>query len=260
MTDAVISAVHTYRGDCCGDNRPVFFISDLHLTADRPIPVRLFEQFMQHTAPQAAALYILGDFFEAWVGDDDLTLPFHTEIAEQIKDLVALGVPVFFLPGNRDFLAGPALAKATGWTSLDDPTLIDLHGTKTFISHGDAYCTDDAAYQSFRSQVRNEGWQTQFLAKPLDERRAIAKSIREQSEHAKAGKKPDIMDVNADAVRSAFQETNARRMIHGHTHRPAQHIMEINRLTCERWVLPDWYETGGYLSCDSDGCQLTTVR
>jgi UDP-2,3-diacylglucosamine hydrolase len=260
MTHAVIPAVHTYRGDCCDDNRPVFFISDLHLTPERPAPVRLFERFMDHVAPQARALYILGDFFEAWVGDDDLALPFHTEIALRIKQLVDSGVAVFFLPGNRDFLAGHELAHASGWTPLPDPTYIDLHGTLTLISHGDAYCTDDVAYQAFRKQVRNQGWQAQFLAKPLDERRAIAKSIREQSEHAKAGKKPDIMDVNAEAVYSAFLETGLRRIIHGHTHRPAQHMLSINEQPCERWVLPDWYETGGYLSCDSGGCQLETVR
>jgi UDP-2,3-diacylglucosamine hydrolase len=235
--------------------RPVLFISDLHLTQDRPAPVALFRRFLDEVAPRAAALYILGDFFEAWVGDDDLDLPFHADIAARLKALVDSGVPVHFMPGNRDFLAGPALARSAGWTPLPDPTVIDLYGTPTLLSHGDAYCTDDGAYQAFRLQVRDDRWQAAFLAKPLEERRALARAIRAESEQAKADKKPDIMDVNPEAIRTALAQSGVARMIHGHTHRPARHPLQVNGVACERWVLADWYASGGYLVCDGRGCR-----
>lgn len=238
-----------------GDTRPTLFISDLHLTPERPAQARLFRDFMQEKAPGCAALYILGDFFETWVGDDDLSLAFNADIAAHVRNLVDSGVPVFFMSGNRDFLAGPTLAQATGWTHLSDPTLVQLYGTPTLISHGDAYCTDDLAYQTFRSQVRDPAWQTAFLAKPLAERHALAQAIREQSEQAKADKQMAIMDVNTDAVRHALMAARAARLIHGHTHRPARHLLDVNGTTCERWVLPDWYESGGYLACDGRGCR-----
>jgi UDP-2,3-diacylglucosamine hydrolase len=231
------------------------FISDLHLTPERPDANDRFLRFVGDAAPDAQALYILGDFFEAWVGDDDLALPFHADIAARLKTLVNAGVSVYFMPGNRDFLAGPALARATGWTPLADPTVIDLYGTPTLLSHGDAYCTDDGAYQAFRLQVRDGRWQAAFLAKPLEERRALARAIRAESEQAKADKKPDIMDVNPEAIRAALDQAGVARMIHGHTHRPAHHAWRADDRACERWVLPDWYETGGYLACDRAGCK-----
>lgn len=241
------------------DPLPTLFISDLHLTPERPTPVALFRHFLDEVAPHAAALYILGDFFEAWVGDDDLAQPFHKDIASRLKRLVDSGVPVFFMAGNRDFLAGRALAEATGWTHLADPTVINLHGRPTLLSHGDAYCTDDQAYQAFRCQVRDARWQSEFLAKPIDERRHAARAIRAQSEQAKAGKKPDIMDVNPEAIRAALAQAGVSRMIHGHTHRPASHTLQVNGRECERWVLTDWYETGGYLACDDQGCRTKTI-
>ena len=231
------------------------FISDLHLTPERPAQAKLFQDFLLRKATGSKALYILGDFFDAWVGDDDLGQPFNADLAARIRRLVDSGVPVFFMSGNRDFLAGPALAQATGWVHLPDPTLIELHGLPTLISHGDAYCTDDLAYQTFRRQVRDPAWQADFLAKPLSERHAMAQAIREQSEQAKADKKPAIMDVNADALHHALIQAGATRLIHGHTHRPARHHLEIKGKKCERWVLTDWYETGGYLACDEKGCQ-----
>jgi len=242
-------------GGQSGDPRPTFFISDLHLTPDRPLPVQLFQRFIQDIAPQGAALYVLGDFFEAWVGDDDLAQAFHQHVAQQLKQLVEAGVPVYFIAGNRDFLAGEALAAATGWRSLTDPTVIDLHGVPTLISHGDAYCIDDQAYQAFRRQVRDPGWQAAFLQKPLSERHQIAESIRAQSEQAKAGKHAEIMDVNDEAIRTAMHQAGVLRMIHGHTHRPARHTLQINDKACERWVLADWYDSGSYLACDETGCR-----
>jgi len=235
----------------------VLFISDLHLTPERPLPVALFYRFIKERAAQAQALYILGDFFEAWVGDDDLAQPFHRDIATALKALSVQGVAVFFLPGNRDFLVGPAFADAAGLTLLADPTEVQLFGVPTLLTHGDSFCTDDVAYQDFRRQVRDPAWQRQFLAQPLQQRHALAKGLRERSEHAKADKKPEIMDVNSTAISQALDAHPVTRIIHGHTHRPARHEHQRNGQTCERWVLPDWYENGGYLVCDERGCRLS---
>ena len=232
------------------------FISDLHLTPERPLPVQLFHRFIFEVAQNSQSLYILGDFFEAWVGDDHLLKPFNQDIANALNSLAARGVKVFFLPGNRDFLVGPAFAKAAGLTLLSDPTQIDLYGIATLLAHGDQFCTDDDTYQAFRRQVRDPVWQQQFLAQPLPQRLAMAAALRERSEHAKADKKPEIMDVNADAIRAAVETYPVCRIIHGHTHRPAHHTITLHGKTVERWVLPDWYESGGYLACDERGCRL----
>ena len=236
------------------------FISDLHLSPERPGPAGLFRCFLKETASQADALYILGDLFDAWVGDDDLGLPFHAEIAAAIKQLSDTGVPVYLLPGNRDFLAGPELARTAGLTLLPDPTPIDLHGVPTLIAHGDAWCSDDVNYQAFRAQVREPDWQRDFLARPLAERRVMAVALRERSEQAKSGKRPEIMDVNPEAVAGAFRIYGVSRIIHGHTHRPARHHHQVDGRDCERWVLPDWYDReGGYLSCSEFGCHTGKI-
>lgn len=235
------------------------FISDLHLTPERPAAAASFRRFLERQAPLADALYILGDLFEAWVGDDDLASPFHGEIAAALKRLSNAGVPVYFLPGNRDFLVGAELARAAGMALLDDPTRIDLYGTPTLLAHGDAWCTDDAQYQAFRAQVREPAWRAEFLAQPLERRHALAAALRERSEQAKAGKRPEIMDVNPDAIAAAYRRHGVARIIHGHTHRPARHEPLIDGSLCERWVLPDWYEaTGGYLACDAAGCHAVS--
>lgn len=234
-----------------------FFISDLHLTPERPLPVQLFYRFIKECAPQTQALYILGDFFEAWVGDDDLAQPFHRDIATALKSLSEQGVAVFFLPGNRDFLIGQAFAEAAGLTLLDDPTEVELFGVPTLLTHGDIFCTDDATYQDFRQQVRTPAWQQHFLAQPLAQRHVQAKTLRERSEHAKAGKKPEIMDVNNAAIGKMLEVHPVKRIVHGHTHRPARHEYPLNGEIGERWVLPDWYENGGYLACDEGGCRLS---
>lgn len=238
------------------------FISDLHLAPERPLPVDLFHRFLEEVAPRASALYVLGDFLEAWVGDDTLSQPFHHGLATALKGLSDRGVALFFLPGNRDFLVGAAFAEAAGLTLLADPARIDLFGTSTLLTHGDQFCTDDAEYQGFRRQVRDPAWQQQFLQQPLQQRLALAKALRESSEHAKAGKRPEIMDVNSVAIRDMLKSPIGRtppirRIIHGHTHRPARHEHLIEGQQVERWVLPDWYEQGGYLACDADGCRLS---
>jgi len=232
------------------------FLSDLHLTPERPGAAASFRRFLNQKAPRADALYLLGDLFEAWVGDDDLALPFHAGIAAALKQLAQSGVPLYFLPGNRDFLAGPDLARAAGLALLKDPTRIDLYGSPTLLAHGDAWCTDDAQYQAFRAQVRDPGWRSEFLAKPLAERHALAAALRCRSEQAKAGKRPEIMDVNPEAIAEAFRRHAVSRIIHGHTHRPAHHHLNVDGRPCERWVLPDWYgDSGGYLACDASGCR-----
>lgn len=234
---------------------PTLFISDLHLTPERPIPVALFHRFVEEIAPNAGALYILGDLFEAWVGDDDLEQAFNTNIVLALRSLSDQGVPVHFLAGNRDFLVGADFARAAGLKLIPDMTRIDLFGTPTLLSHGDIFCTDDAAYQAFRAQVRDPAYQAQFLRQPIAERHAMVRALRERSERAKADKKPDIMDVNADAVEQAITRWDAQRVIHGHTHRPAKHAWSMEGKLVERWVLPDWYDSGGYLCCDAEGCR-----
>jgi UDP-2,3-diacylglucosamine hydrolase len=233
----------------------LLFISDLHLSPDRPKLVGLFHRFMQEVAPGASSLYILGDFFETWVGDEELTQPFNASIASWLKDLSEQGIQNFFLPGNRDFLAGIDFIRTAGLTLLPDPTRINLFGIPTLLTHGDIFCTDDAAYQAFRREVRDPAWQAVFLAKTLAERHAMARALRERSEQAKANKKPEIMDVSNETVTRMIREQGVQRIIHGHTHRPAHHEFEVDGVTRERWVLPDWYETGGYLRCDVDGCR-----
>lgn len=235
------------------------FISDLHLSPELPQAVALFRQFLEGPASRAEALYILGDFFEAWVGDDDLALPFHAGIAADLKRLAGRGVRLYLMHGNRDFLIGQDFCRASGATLLADPTLIDLYATPTLLAHGDRFCTDDAAYQAFRRQVREPAWQAEFLAKPLTERREMARQLRAQSEREKAAKEMAIMDVNPEAVTAALREHGYPRLIHGHTHRPAWHSHEVDGRHCERWVLPDWYEGGGYLHCDAAGCSAFSL-
>lgn len=230
------------------------FISDLHLCSSRPAINILFERFLLELAPQAEALYILGDFFEYWAGDDDLVAPFHTAIAQQLSALAQRGTRLYLMHGNRDFLIGDAFLKAANITLLPDPTLINLYGVPTLLMHGDTLCTDDIEYQKFRLMVRSPQYQQAVLAKPLAERKAMIEALRKKSEAEKAHKSESIMDVNADAVAAALRDHGYPRLIHGHTHRPARHEVIVDGKTCERWVLTDWYDGGGYLRCDATGC------
>ena len=232
------------------------FISDLHLCPSRPRIGRLFLDFLAGPARQADALYILGDLFEYWAGDDDLDDPFNAGICAALRTLADSGVALSFMTGNRDFLAGEAFARTAGLKLLPDPTLAEVAGTITLLMHGDTLCTDDAAYQSFRAEVRSPEWRQAFLALPLSQRKAQIEALRREREAQKRLKPPDIMDVNADAVLQGLTFHRCHRLIHGHTHRPARHTLDVAGCPAERWVLPDWYENGGYLACNAAGCQL----
>jgi len=233
------------------------FISDLHLCPTRPAIARLFLDFLAHQARQADALYILGDLFEYWAGDDtldDSTEPFNLSICAALKQLADSGTQVFFIAGNRDFLIGSDFSAASGATLLSEPQLIDIVGTPTLLLHGDTLCTDDLVYQEFRATVRTEAWRKTFLALPLTERKARIETLRQQSEQEKRGNSAAVMDTNAKAVVAALRKHGYPRIIHGHTHRPALHTHAIDGHVCERWVLGDWYDSGSYLHCDASGC------
>lgn len=230
------------------------FVSDLHLCSSRPASTTLFEKFLRD-AQAAQALYILGDLFEYWAGDDDLDDAFHRTLIAQIKTVADGGVQVFLLHGNRDFLIGENFLSASAVTLLPDPSLINLYGTPTLLMHGDTLCTDDVAYQHFRAEVRDPDWQTQFLATPLATRKAQIAALRQQSQAAKAEKSAEIMDTHPTAVADVLRAYGYPRLIHGHTHRPALHHESVDGHVCERWVLPDWYAGGGYLRCDAQGCR-----
>ncbi len=235
------------------------FISDLHLSTAHPRSTELFLRFANEVAPKAEALYILGDLFEYWAGDDDLDDPFHLRITGTLRELDAQGTRIYIMHGNRDFLMNEELGAACNATLLDDPTLLDLYGTPTLLSHGDALCTDDAAYQRFRAMVRNDAWQTQFLAQPLAQRKAQIEQLRKQSENEKQNKAMDIMDVNCDAVNELLRQHRYPRLIHGHTHRPAKHLHHLDGHTCERWVLGDWDHKANALRCDGSGIQWEVI-
>jgi len=231
------------------------FISDLHLCHERPEINEIFFRFLRERVPGADALYILGDLFEYWAGDDDLADPLHAEIAEALRQVRDNGVPLHFMHGNRDFLVGDDFARVTGAKLLADPSVVELYGMTTLLLHGDTLCTDDLKYQAFRAQIRDPAWQRDFLSKPLAVRKAMIEHVREQSAREVKDKPPEITDVNIDAVADAFHRSGCARMIHGHTHRPARHAHEVDGRSCERWVLTDWYERGGYLEVSEAGCR-----
>jgi len=230
------------------------FVSDLHLSPERPRIVETFFDFLERTAAQADALYILGDLFDYWVGDDDLDDAFNARGTESLARLTRKGVRVCVMHGNRDFLIGQAFAGRTGAKLIGDPTLLDLHGARTLLMHGDTLCTDDVDYQKFRALARSRKFQEEFLAQPVAARRQRVGQLREINEQAKQAKKPEIMDVTLATVEAVLRQHGFPRLIHGHTHRPARHVHVVDGRECERWVLPDWYERGGYLRCDASGC------
>jgi UDP-2,3-diacylglucosamine hydrolase len=235
---------------------PELFISDLHLTEERPEANERFIAFLEDKARAAETLYILGDFFEYWIGDDDLGEAFNAVIAGLLADLTRRGVPVYLMHGNRDFLIGEQFCAATGARLLQDPIVETVQGEKTLLVHGDTLCTDDLDYQAWRRKARDPAFQAEFLAKPLAERRRAIVQMREKSKQVVQEKTAEIMDVNDDAVRQALRRHGVRRLIHGHTHRPGRHARELDGERCERWVLPDWYGRGGYVEVGSRGPRL----
>ena len=235
------------------------FISDLHLDASRPHITRLFVDFVRTEAVQARALYILGDLFEAWIGDDasDETAD---AVAEVLGWLHSQRVPCFYIHGNRDFLLGDRYARRARMTLLPDPCVVEIEGERILLMHGDTLCTDDAPYQAFRAQSHVPEWQRGFLARPIAERQAFAAQARAESRRYTRSVGDAITDANADAVLAAFHEHGVRRMIHGHTHRPAVHVLRSSDATTEhalqRIVLGDWYEQGSVLRFGADGIEL----
>lgn len=230
------------------------FISDLHLCDSRPHITKYFVDFLNSTARNAQALYILGDFFEYWAGDDAIEIGAHKEIIQALKHL-SQSTKIFLMHGNRDFLIGKKFAEASGSTLLADPSLLNIFGKSVLLSHGDALCTDDVDYQKFRNEVRSANWQNNFLNQPLEKRITYIEQLRAKSEQEKSTKSMQIMDVNPTAVNQILRQFNAPPLfIHGHTHRPKMHTHEIDGKICERWVLGDWYEQGSYLLLDEGGC------
>jgi len=234
------------------------FVSDVHLDPERPAVTELFLEFLETRARAADAIYILGDLFEAWVGDDD-TSPMNQLVCESLKQCATSGTPVFIMHGNRDFLLGTQFADACGCTLLDDPAQIDLYGTPTLIMHGDLLCTDDKEYLAFREMVRNKQWQRELLSKSLEERQLIAREMRHRSREQTGGKPESIMDVNKAAVTETMTNHKVQRLIHGHTHRPAIHDLVISGEPAQRIVLGDWYEQGSLLECTASGCMLEAL-
>ena len=241
------------------------FISDLHLDASRPQATALFARFLRDEARAADALYVLGDLFEAWVGDDDDS-EVGALVAAQLRGLADTGVPVYFIRGNRDFLVGNDYARRAGFRLLPDPAVVMLYGQPTLLMHGDLLCTDDVAYQQFRAQTRNPAWQAQFLAQPLAARQAFAAQARAASMARQQEMKGDdraqfetVTDVSPATVAATFARFGIDTLIHGHTHRPAMHELEVAGRPCRRIVLGDWYEQGSVLRVDAQGMQLAAL-
>lgn len=234
---------------------PALFVSDLHLDVALPETTARFLRFLSETAQKARSLYLLGDIFEYWAGDDDLDSPFNQIITDALARLTAGGTSVYWIAGNRDFLVGSAFAQRAGLRLLDDPSIIDAAGKRIVLTHGDALCTDDSAYQAFRKQVRDPAWQQAFLGQPLAQRKQVIEGLRQASREAQRSKAPEIMDVNQDAVHALFDATGAQVMVQGHTHRPAVHNYADGHV---RRVLPDWDLDhrplrGGWLLLDEEG-------
>ena len=230
------------------------FISDLHLQESHPRTAEAFLRFMAGPALRAERLYLLGDIFEYWAGDDDLATPFHQQVIHAIRGVADSGVAIYWLAGNRDFLVGQGFAEAAGLSLAQEPHLIEAGGRRIALVHGDAQCTLDTKYMAFRAQVRDPAWQQQFLGMPLAQRKAIIAGLREGSREAHAGKSNEIMDVTPEAVQALFEQADAAVIIHGHTHRPAVHATN-GKL---RYVLPDWEldaepVRGGWIALAADG-------
>lgn len=226
------------------------FISDLHLAPERPEIIQLYVEFLKNQAAHAESLYILGDLVEYWLGDDDKAEGL-SEAFDTMKQLADAGLKIYLMHGNRDFLMGEQLAQRAGCELIHDPCIAHFDNQPVLLMHGDTLCTDDIRYQELRLMLRDPAWQEDFLSKPLAEREQMAKALRQQSKEETRNKAADIMDVNDTAVRKAFSEHKVSLMIHGHTHRPAIHQLDINGHSVKRIVLGDWYSQGSVLEFNS---------
>lgn len=231
-----------------------YFIADLHLDASRDNINRLFIHWLNHLPSSCHRLFILGDLFEVWIGDDAIE-DWHEPIIHALKRLTEKNIPTYFLAGNRDFLIGEKFIVQTGIQLLNGPTVFDIQDVPTLILHGDELCTDDHEYQTFRTQLRDPLWQQTFLEKTIDERKAIAQELRAGSKQANQNKPDAIMDVNTEAVELMMKTHQVQRIIHGHTHRPAIHETILG----QRLVVGDWYQQGSVLICDKNSCRLQDI-
>jgi UDP-2,3-diacylglucosamine hydrolase len=234
------------------------FISDLHLEANQPEIGEQFLSFLKAEAREAEALYILGDLFEVWLGDDDPN-PYYATMKTALRELADAGVPMYFMHGNRDFTIGKDFAAETGVEILDDPTIVELYGESVLLCHGDSLCTDDVQYQQVRAMTRNPDWQAMMLAKSIEERIAFAVQAREESQARGEAVSDEIMDVNQDAVIAILREHGVATLLHGHTHRPAIHDLDLGDRSAKRIVLGDWYEQGSIVRWDTNGPRLEAM-
>lgn len=234
------------------------FISDLHLEANRPEIADQFLRFLETEALHAERLYILGDLFESWVGDDDPN-EHYGWIKQALRKLTRRDVPVFFMHGNRDFMIGEVFAEETGVTVIEDPSIIEIYGNSVLLSHGDAYCTDDVEYQGMREMSRDPEWQAMMLGKSLEERLLFAAQARATSKASSSSINEDITDVNTDAIDEALRAAGVYIMVHGHTHRPAVHDFAVDGQPARRIVLGDWYDQGSLIRWDENGPVLASM-
>ena len=238
--------------------KTTLFLADLHLEDSELARTGWFLSFLDGPAQRAEAVYILGDLFEFWIGDDALS-ECARQVAIKTSALNESGIPCYFIHGNRDFLLGESYAGAAGMQLLPETRVVDLYGTSTLLLHGDSLCTDDSEYQVFRQQVRNPAWQAGVLALPIEDRLQLARSARDASLAHTGSTSMEIMDVNASAVAEAFRQHGVSRMIHGHTHRQAVHTFDLDGNTVERIVLADWYSEGSYLEVSAKGASSITL-
>lgn len=235
------------------------FISDLHLDPERPEHLEALKTLLLKHAGQADALYVLGDLFEAWIGDDDDT-PFNREAISAFRQFADSGSKLYFMHGNRDFLLGEDFAAACGGNLLDEGSVVDLYGTTAQLMHGDSLCTLDTEYQQFRAMARSPQWQQGMLSQPLEQRRMIAQGMRMQSQGKNANKAENIMDVTPEEVVKSMESAGVKHLIHGHTHRPAVHDIPLKEGTGKRWVLGDWGALGWQIVADTDGLRLESFE
>jgi UDP-2,3-diacylglucosamine hydrolase len=233
----------------------VLFVADIHLSRQRPDLIRAFVSFLEDTAKDCRELYLIGDIFEAWIGDDYLD-PILDPVTKALQNFSARGSLLYFQQGNRDFLVNTKFTDLIGAELLPESLIVKLPSTNALVMHGDQLCTDDTDYQDFRTMVRSPQWQQEFLRKPIDERLQIAEFLRNTSKEQTSQKSTQITDVNRGAVVQAMQNAQVELLIHGHTHRPNCHELDIGSSKCVRMVLGDWDTSLWYIKCDTSGCKL----